>query len=201
LASPTEASPEEYGLAHIRAMCCTSWASAGWPIRGAIGLSLVCIRYAPFVVQEVSVDQPHAVERSWAILFARAILGLIFFMAGVWKVFELGPVEHARRLFVVPYADTFLPTWALWASGTTIPFIELLAGALALIGFRTREALTALGGVLVVVTFGHLLLNPLYEFHTHVIPRTALLLFVLVMPRVDDRFSIDHWLTRRARDA
>ena len=146
-------------------------------------------------------DESHAVERSWAIFFARAILGFIFFMAGMWKVFDLGPIEHARRLFVVPYADTFLPAWSLWAAGTTIPVIELIAGALVLIGFRTREALIALGGVLVMVTFGHLLLEPLYEFHTHVIPRAVLLLFVLVMPRADDRFSIDQWLRRSARDA
>ena len=144
-------------------------------------------------------NQTHAVERSWAILFARGILGFIFFMAGVWKVFQLGPLEHARRLFVVPYAGTFLPTWSLWATGTIVPFVELLAGALVLIGFRTREALIALGSVLVLVTFGHLLLEPLYEFHTHVIPRAALLLFLLVMPREDDRFSLDHWLKRGAR--
>jgi len=129
---------------------------------------------------------PDHANRSWAILFARAILGFIFFMAGVWKVFELGPLEHARRLFLVPYAETFLPEFALRTVGVIIPLIELSAGALLLIGFRTREALVALGGVLVVVTFGHLLLEPLYEFHSHVIPRAALLLFLLVMPRVDD---------------
>jgi len=119
-------------------------------------------------------------------------------MAGVWKVFTLGPLEHARQLFIAPYAETFLPAWVLWVMGTTIPLIELLAGALVLIGFRTREALIALGGVLVVVTFGHLLLEPLYEFHTHVIPRAALLLFLLVMPRENDWFSVDLWLKRRA---
>ena len=146
-------------------------------------------------------DDTRAADRSWAILIARGILGFIFFMAGRWKVFDLGPLEHARQLFIVPYAQTFLPVWALWALGTTIPFIELLAGALVLIGFRTREALIALGGVLVVVTFGHLVLEPLYEFHTHVIPRAALVLFLFVMPRGDDRFSVDHWLERRARDA
>ena len=146
-------------------------------------------------------DETHAADRSWAILIARGILGFIFFMAGRWKVFDLGPLEHARQLFIVPYAQTFLPVWALWALGTTIPFIELLAGALVLIGFRTREALIALGGVLVVVTLGHLVLEPLYEFHTHVIPRAALVLFLLVMPRGDDRFSVDHWMERRARDA
>ncbi len=138
-----------------------------------------------------------AAARAWAIFFARAILGLIFFMAGVWKVFTLGPLEHARRYFVGPYAQTFLPRWSLWATGTTVPIVELVAGALVLAGYRTREALYALGGVLVLVTFGHLLLEPLYEFHTHVIPRAALLLFVLVMPRAGDRWSVDGWLARR----
>ena len=38
--------------------------------------------------------------RGWAIFIARAILGWIFFMAGLWKVFDLGPVEHARRYFI-----------------------------------------------------------------------------------------------------
>ena len=79
-----------------------------------------------------------------------------------------------------------------------IPFVELLAGALLIIGLRTREASVSLGFVLAVVTFGHLLKEPLYEFHTHVIPRLALLLFILVLPREDDRFSVDY-LVRRWR--
>ena len=142
-----------------------------------------------------------ALRRSWAILFARLILALIFFMAGAWKVFSLGPLEHARRLFVEPYAHTFLPRWALWATGTVVPFVELVAGGLLLVGYQIRPALLALGGVLVLVTFGHLVTAPLYEFHSHVIPRTALLLFVLVMPAVEDRFSIDGWRRRVARTA
>ena len=130
------------------------------------------------------------IDRAWAILFARLVLGLIFFMAGVMKVFQLGPLNHARKYFL-PYADTFLPVWSLWAMGVVIPFVELIAGALVILGLRVREALVALGFVLAVVTFGHLLKEPLYEFHTHVIPRLALLLFVLLLPRADDRFSVD----------
>jgi uncharacterized membrane protein YphA (DoxX/SURF4 family) len=38
-------------------------------------------------------------SRSWALLFARLVLGLIFFMAGLWKTVELGPFEHARKYF------------------------------------------------------------------------------------------------------
>ena len=133
--------------------------------------------------------------RSWALLFARLVLGLIFFMAGVCKIFRLGPLEHARKYFL-PFADSFLPIWSLWFTGTVIPFIELIAGALLILGLRTREALIALGAVLVVVTFGHLLKDPLYEFHTHVIPRLALLLFILLLPREDDRLSLDHFIKR-----
>jgi uncharacterized membrane protein YphA (DoxX/SURF4 family) len=135
-------------------------------------------------------------SRVWALLFARLVLGLIFFMAGVIKVFQLGPLEHARKYFL-PFSDTFLPVWSLWAVGMTIPMIELLAGALVILGWRTRDALIALGFVLVVVTFGHLLHEPLYNFSGHVIPRLALLLFVLWCPRDDDRFSLDYLLVRR----
>jgi uncharacterized membrane protein YphA (DoxX/SURF4 family) len=133
--------------------------------------------------------------RSWAIFFAREVLGFIFFMAGVYKVFQLGPIDHARKYFL-PYADTFLPVWSLWATGVVIPFVELIAGALLLVGLRIRWALISLGFVLIVVTFGHLLKEPLYPFHEHVIPRLALLLFVLMLPAEDDRFSLDHLLTR-----
>ena len=141
-------------------------------------------------------DQSKFDGRSWAILFARLVLGLIFFMAGFWKVFQLGPLQHARKYFL-PFADTFLPVWSLWAVGVAIPFFELTAGALVILGLRVREALIALGLVLAIVTFGHLLKEPLYEFHTHVIPRLALLLFILVLPREDDRFSVDHLLARQ----
>jgi hypothetical protein len=44
---------------------------------------------------------------------------------------------------------------------------------------------------------GHLLKEPLYEFHTHVIPRLALLLFILLLPREDDKFSVDYFLAQR----
>jgi hypothetical protein len=80
--------------------------------------------------------------------------------------------------------------------GVVIPFVELIAGAMVIVGLRVREALVSLGFVLAVVTFGHLLHEPLYEFHTHVIPRLALLLFVFMLPREDDRFSLDGLIAR-----
>ncbi|MDB6147741.1 MAG: hypothetical protein JWO45_1405 [Spartobacteria bacterium] len=135
-------------------------------------------------------------HRAWALLFARLVLGLIFFMAGFWKTFHLGPFEHARKYFL-PFADTFLHVWSLWLMGVLIPITELVAGALLLLGLFTRAALLALGTVLVIVTFGHLLREPLYDFSSHVIPRLALLLFLLWCPAEDDRFSLDALLPRK----
>ena len=136
-------------------------------------------------------------DRAWAILFARLVLGLIFGMAGWGKVFKLGAVAHAHRYFLDPFASTWIPTWLLWAFGVTIPFVELLAGWLIVTGLLVRPSLVALGFILAIVTYGHLLKDSLYEFHTHVIPRLALVIFILAMPREQDLLSLDHWLGRR----
>ena len=131
----------------------------------------------------------------WAILFVRVVLGLIFGMAGYWKCFVLTPSGHVERFFL-PYADSWIPVWLLWTVGSTIPVMELIAGWLLVFGLRVREALIALGFVLITVTYGHLLKEPLYSFTGHVIPRLALLVFVaLLIER--DRFSIDAWLRSR----
>ncbi len=131
-----------------------------------------------------------------ALMFARSVLGLIFLMAGVYKVFVLTPAGHVTQMFL-PYQDTFLPTWSLWLVGFTIPFVELVAGGLVLLGWRRTLAYGGLGVVLVVVTFGHLLHEPLYPFHEHVIPRLGLLLLLLLLPPESDRFSLDEILARR----
>lgn len=140
-------------------------------------------------------------DRAWAILFCRSILGLIFLMAGIYKCFVMTPLGHAQRFFVEPYADTFLPAWSLWATGVAVPIVELIAGALVLVGLRTRPALYSLGAVLILVTFGHLLKDPLYAFHTHVLPRLALLTVVLLLPREEDSISLDGWIRSKRMNA
>ena len=85
--------------------------------------------------------------RTWAVFFSRQLLGFIFFMAGVFKVFQMGPLAHAQNLFVEPYADTFLPAWSLWFTGWLVPIVELIAGGLLILGLRIRDALVALGFV------------------------------------------------------
>ena len=142
-------------------------------------------------MREASETPPHLPSLPLAGLFARCLLGLLFGMLGWHKVFVLGPLEHARRFFVEGYADSWIPLWLLWTVGAAVPFVELLAGGLALVGFRLRAALALLALDLVVVTYGHLLADPFFDVTTHVAPRAALLLVLLLLPAEGHRWSVD----------
>jgi uncharacterized membrane protein YphA (DoxX/SURF4 family) len=82
--------------------------------------------------------------------------------------------------------------WALWATGTIVPIVELVAGALVLVGLWTRPALVALLAVLVLVTFGHLLVQPATSIIPFIMPRSGLLLVVLLSPAGMDRYSLEY---------
>ena len=141
---------------------------------------------------------PSLFLRAWAVGVARVVLGLIFGMAGWYKTFVQTPAGHYEQFFA-PFAEsTWLPVWALWITGVTIPLVEFVAGWLVVVGFRMREAIVALGVVLIVVTYGHLLQDHLFVFTSHVIPRLGLLL-VVVFLAADDRFSVDAWLRKERR--
>lgn len=136
-------------------------------------------------------------ERGWARMFARVMVGIIFFMAGYWKCFELTPMQHARGMFVEGFADTWIPRALLWALGLSIPILEFAAGALLILGFRTREALLTIGFILLIVTYGHTLKEPLYSIKDHILPRTLLLLVALALPEEEDLLTVDSFLCRR----
>ena len=128
---------------------------------------------------------------SWAIFTVRWVLGLIFFMAGWWKCFTMTPAVHAREFFLGGFDETWIPRWLLWALGVVIPVAELLAGACVCLGLLRRPAYLALAAILVIVTYGHLLLDPLFDTTSHIFPRLVLLVFVMAAPMERDLFSAD----------
>ena len=136
----------------------------------------------------------------WAAFFSRVMLGTIFLVAGWFKCFDMGPLQHADQLFVEPYAESWIPAWLLLATGVTVPLVELAAGGLLVIGWRTRESLVAIGFILLLVTYGHLLTQPLYSIQGHIFPRTVLMVATFLLPR--DAFALDPWLksSRKARE-
>ena len=139
-------------------------------------------------------------DRGWARFFARGIVGILFFMAGWWKCFELTPVGHTQRFFLEAYADTWIPVVLLWAIGLSIPVVELVAGGLVVVGFRTREALIALGFILLDRDLRpHSRRAALQHPGPH-LSRGACFFWRLSPFRTEeDRLSVDSWLRRRKR--
>ncbi|MGH9846195.1 MAG: DoxX family protein [Blastocatellia bacterium] len=139
----------------------------------------------------------HTRDYCWLVFFTRVMGGLLFLMAGWHKVFVMSPRAHAAKLFVEPYAQSWIPTFLLWALGFVIPFVELIAGALLVAGWLRRPVAVALGFLLLVVTYGHALNEPFFDVTTHILPRLALLAPVLIFGAGEDRWSVDAWLARR----
>lgn len=135
--------------------------------------------------------------RGWSRFFCRVMLGLIFGMAGWYKCFVMTPLGHAETYFTVPYADNWIPHFLLLATGVSVPLVELLAGVLLVIGWRTRGALVAVGAILLLVTYGHLLKEALFSIMGHIFPRTALMVATFLLPAAEDRLSVDFWIEKR----
>ena len=138
-------------------------------------------------------------QSNWPIVhfIVRWILGILFTMAGYWKVFVLMPSEHTSRYFVDGFTDSWIPEWLLTALGMSIPVLELAAGLLICIGWRLREALIFVGLLLIITTYGHALLQPLFDIDGHTFTRLALVVFLLLAPPGSDKYTLGAWLAGR----
>jgi uncharacterized membrane protein YphA (DoxX/SURF4 family) len=128
-------------------------------------------------------------SRAAGILFIRALLGIIFLMQGFGKVFTFG-VPKVYGMFFKDFRATFLPNWVIWATAYYTSYVELICGFLLLIGLFRKCCLYLLAIDLVVVSFGHGLLEPIWDL-SHVMPRAILLAALLLLPAEWDRWNVD----------
>jgi len=134
-------------------------------------------------------------NRSIAVLTIRLILGFIFLMQGYGKVFTWG-VENVYNMdFFYPTYQDLLPEFIIRATAYYTSYIELIAGILLVLGLKRDYALFALASVLIIVSFGHGLANPIWDL-SHVIYRTILLVTLLIIPKEYDRFSVDNLIIK-----
>lgn len=137
-------------------------------------------------------------NKSIAVLTLRLILGFIFLMQGFGKVFTWG-VENVYNMdfFYGTYKD-LLPEFIIRATAYYTSYVELIAGLLVVLGLKRDYALYALASVLVIVTFGHGLADPVWNL-SHVMYRTMLLVTLLILPREWDKFSVDGLISKYTR--
>ena len=135
-------------------------------------------------------------NRNIAVLIIRLILGLIFLMQGFGKVFTWGVEKvYNSDFFYEAYKD-LLPDFLTHFTAYYTSYIELIGGLLLVLGFKTNYALYALATVLIIVTFGHGLAEPIWDL-SHVMYRTILLVTLLIIPVEWDKFSVDYLIKKQ----
>ena len=154
-------------------------------------------------------------DLAWANFIPRAILGFGVLFSGISR-FQFGFPEYAKSVGAIPYAERFLSAPVVFGLTTVVPCVEILLGIMILIGLRTKLALMILGIVIIIVTAGAGVIGLLtaiigagqgradgsgpfgptgmsITFLVHfTYPLTALVLFLLLLPRAFDLFSMDH---------
>jgi len=130
-------------------------------------------------------------NRPIAVLTTRLILGFIFFMQGFGKVFTWGVENVYKADFFYGTFKDLLPDFIIQSTAYYTSYIELIGGFLLILGLKTNYALFALSSVLIIVTFGHGLIEPVWDL-SHVMYRTILLVSLLLLPKGWDTLSADH---------
>ena len=134
-------------------------------------------------------------SRAAGVLFTRALLGIIFLMQGYGKIFTY-TVPKVYHLFFADFEKTFLPKWLIWTTAYYTSYAEMICGFLLIIGLFRKYALYLLAIDLLIVSFGHGLLEPIWDLQ-HVMPRAALLIILLLVPQEWDRWNADNLFIRK----
>ncbi|HXD93669.1 MAG TPA: DoxX family protein [Bacteroidia bacterium] len=122
----------------------------------------------------------------------RMFAGILFFFQGYDKVFKIkisGVVDnfledaehlhiHKPMVTVITYCTSF---------------IELIGGALLIVGLFTNYALLALGFDLILVCFAFSIIRPMWDMQ-YVFPRLLLVGFLLFLPNEYTKIALDYFL-------
>ncbi len=128
-------------------------------------------------------------NRAVALLILRLLLGIIFLMQGYGKVFKWG-IEQLYKNAFSPYQEQGLPEALLWLIAYYTSYVELIAGALLILGLGRDWALYLLGSVLLIVSFGHGLATPIWPLDD-VLFRALLLVTILLLPVEYDTWRLE----------
>ena len=122
----------------------------------------------------------------------RVFAGILFFFQGYDKVFKIrisGVVDNF--LEEAEHIHIHKPLVTIFTYCTS--FIELICGALLIVGLFTNYALLALGFDLVLVCFAFSIIRPMWDMQ-YVFPRLVLITFLLILPNEYTKIALDYLL-------
>ena len=129
------------------------------------------------------------------IFFIRLLLGIIFLMQGYGKIFTIG-VQRVYEMFFKDFENTFLPKWLILSTAYYTSYVEMIGGFLLIIGLFRKYATYLLAVDLLIVSFGHGLMEPIWDL-SHVIPRAILLAALFLLPQEWDKWNVDSLIKKR----
>ena len=132
-------------------------------------------------------------DANLAYCMLRATLGLNICIHGISRILQ-GPGVFASSL-VGMFQKTPLPAWSVHLFGLGLPWIEMILGALVLVGMRLRFALAAGSLLMFVLTFGSALRQDWDIAGLQLI--YAAVYAALLAFREKDWFSLDSLMLRR----
>lgn len=130
-----------------------------------------------------------------ALLTIRLLLGFILFFQGFGKIFKFG-VDNVYTNFFAKTYHGILPEYLLQATAYYTSYIEFIGGVLLIIGFKRDYTLYALASALIIITFGHGLVEPIWDL-SHMMFRAILLLTLLLLPTAWDQYRLDTLLKKK----
>jgi uncharacterized membrane protein YphA (DoxX/SURF4 family) len=128
------------------------------------------------------------------VFILRIILGILFFFQGYDKVFRVG-IAGVTDFFRQESRHRNVPDVILSTSAVLTSFIELICGAMLILGLFTIPALYLLGLDLILVSAAFSLLKPMWDMQL-LFPRLILLASLLYLPVEWDLLSLDNLLRR-----
>jgi putative oxidoreductase len=132
-------------------------------------------------------------NRAIGTLGVRLAIGLLSFELGVHKIFVSG--LDATQRFFEPFRVWF-PEWLLWGVNVYTSGVELVGGAMLLLGLKRDWALYAIGSVLLIAAFGHGLERAVWDIQQMVF-RLGLIATLLFLPAEWDVVRLDTLLKRK----
>lgn len=139
----------------------------------------------------------NTLNRSVGVFTLRLLLGLLFLMQGYGKVFIFGVEQVYQNYFLAQYQDV-LPLNVLRITAYYTSYAEIISGLLLLMGWKKNLAYYLLASVLIIVSFGHGLAEPIWNTQ-HVFVRAVFLIALLIIPNEWDKFSLDYWIKKLSK--
>ena len=134
-----------------------------------------------------SITQYHEVI---AVFIARVFLGFLFFFQGYDAVFNVG-IKNVIDTYEDSFFQKGIPKFLTVFGSYFTSYVELIGGAILIIGLFVYSALYLLGVNLLLVNIAFGIANPMWDMK-FVSPRIALLLFLLITPATWHMWTIDN---------